>query len=355
MATGAVRCCNAGLCTSVCAGEHWGAPVPSLNQKLPKGAWSGFNMTFAQAQEECRLQGAALCSSGVAATGICCGIGCEMDRLYFWLDDGSLYRGCIPRLRMGGGRKLASAVDSAPLPHMMTSQVSLPRKIRLPDECREPFAAVAQKQRKYFDGDEGLFRSAKFAFDVHFARVLATLSDRMRPRRIMDIGCGFAVYDTLVLEALNVTEIVLVDKTNTNVDPNKRIGFFSTADSFQFYNDLSCAGKIITKNQRTTSSVRTFDADRSLSPQAVGGRVDILYSILSWCFHYPVETYSQQAGAMVKPGGLLFVTARRGTEQAVLTELGKHGFDERLRFQHESSSRWTELVLQKRKTKKNTM
>lgn len=331
--------------------------MPSLNQKLPKGAWSGLNMTFAQAREECQLQGAALCSLGVAATGICCSTGCEMDRQHFWLDDGSLDRGCTPHLRTGGGRKLASAGYSARLPHMATSQESLPRKIRLPDECREPFAAVAQKQRTYFDGDEGLFRSAKFAFDVHFARVLATLPDQMRPRRILDIGCGFAVYDTLVLEALNVTEIVLVDKTNTDIDPNKRVGFFSTANTFQFYNDLSCAGKIITNNQRTSARVRTFDADRGLTPQAVGGRVDILYSILSWCFHYPVETYSQQAGAMVKPGGLLFVTARRGTEQAVLTELGKYGFDESMRFQHESSQRWTELVLQKRKTnaKKNTM
>ena len=96
MSTGGVRCCNAGLCTSVCAREHWGAHMPSLNQSVPKGAWSGLNVTLAQARVECQLQGAALCSPGVAATGIRCRTGCKMDSKSVWLEDGRLEQGCTP-------------------------------------------------------------------------------------------------------------------------------------------------------------------------------------------------------------------------------------------------------------------
>lgn len=71
--------------------------MPSLvNQSVPKGAWSGLNVTLAEARVECQLQGAVLCSPAIAATGICCRTGCGMDSKLVWLEDGRLQQGCTP-------------------------------------------------------------------------------------------------------------------------------------------------------------------------------------------------------------------------------------------------------------------
>ena len=222
------------------------------------------------------------------------------------------------------------------------------RKIVIPDECRAPFASVAQSQRRYFAGDEGVYKSARFAFDTHFSPWLEKI-DTTRPYRILDLGCGFATYDSLVLEALpNTIEILLVDKTNTRVNESKRIGDWGKADTFQFYNDLECAGKIVSSNtENRVARIRTVGADGDLTPEKIGGPVDIFYSILSWCFHYPAEVYAKAASDVVNLGGLLIITSRRGTEQASSTELARYGFEEIYRFQSPTSSRWTEIMFRK--------
>ena len=71
--------------------------MPSLDQSVPKGAhWHTLDVTLAEARAECKLQGAALCSPAVTATGVCCRTGCGMDSKLVWLEDGRLEQGCTP-------------------------------------------------------------------------------------------------------------------------------------------------------------------------------------------------------------------------------------------------------------------
>ena len=94
--------------------------MPSLNQSVPKGAWSGLNVTLAQARVECQLQGAALCSPGVAAKGICCRTGCKMDGKSVWLEDGRLEQGCTPALR----RRIIARLPPSPPPLSLSSTLA---------------------------------------------------------------------------------------------------------------------------------------------------------------------------------------------------------------------------------------
>ena len=89
--------------------------MPSLNQSVPKAAWSGLSVTLAQARAECQLQGAALCSPAVTATGVCCRTGCGMDSKLVWLEDGRLEQGCTPAQRIKS-RHQADDAPAAPLP-----------------------------------------------------------------------------------------------------------------------------------------------------------------------------------------------------------------------------------------------
>ena len=41
-------------------------------------------------------------------------------------------------------------------------------------------------------------------------------------------------------------------------------------------------------------------------------KVDIVMSLLSWGFHYPIEVYSSTVRQLLKPGGRLILTIRAG-------------------------------------------
>ena len=106
------------------------------------------------------------------------------------------------------------------------------------------------------------------------------------PKRILDIGCGFAQVSELFQKKYG-TELYLLDgDSDSNSATATRKNKYGSVDNFQFY--LPEATLKSHWNDRDMSY--TFvDARNPLIDPTV--KFDLVYSLLSCGFHYPVLTY----------------------------------------------------------------
>ena len=79
-----------------------------------------------------------------------------------------------------------------------------------------------------------------------------------------------------------------------------------------FYeNDLSCSKIIAVANGVPEERVHVVAATKD-NLRAMNGTVDVIYSHVSYGFHYPTSTYAAEAFVAFKPGGLMLLTLRHG-------------------------------------------
>jgi SAM-dependent methyltransferase len=104
------------------------------------------------------------------------------------------------------------------------------------------------------------------------------------PRRILDIGCGFAKTSELFQKKYGC-ELYLLESDMSN-SPGKRIGKWGTADSFQWYLPIERLKEAWDSQGMTYTHVdgATLDVPADV-------KFDVIYSWLSCGFHYPVSTY----------------------------------------------------------------
>lgn len=103
---------------------------------------------------------------------------------------------------------------------------------------------------------------------------------------ILDIGCGIAGIDLFLYEHYNErAEINLFDYTH--IDKSIYYGYH---DNASVYNDLSLSVNFLELNGVKKDSINFYDAENGffLKPY------DIIISLLSCGFHYPVKTYLGQ-------------------------------------------------------------
>jgi SAM-dependent methyltransferase len=121
--------------------------------------------------------------------------------------------------------------------------------------------------------------------------------------RILDIGCGMAGIDVfLSLHYNGRGQITLADKQE--VSPEINAGFHSEAKDFSHYHDFAAASKLLESNGVT--GFRCVDLNVEPLPNE---EFDVVLSLLSWGFHYPISAYSPT----VAPGGVVIADIRRGT------------------------------------------
>lgn len=173
--------------------------------------------------------------------------------------------------------------------------------------------------------------------------------------RIVDIGCGIGIYHVFVSSHYaNRSHHFLVDREANQIDnPTraqrrfaKRGGFHRDANDVAFYTSATCARKIASANGLTAERWQWVNASES-NVRALGvGSVDVVMSLLSWGFHYPVSTYADAARDVLKPQtGRLILQLRAGLNPSGESVLEKeHGFRcSRLNAAGEqlsSTSRW---------------
>lgn len=136
---------------------------------------------------------------------------------------------------------------------------------------------------------------------------------------VLDIGCGLAGVDLFISEHYrHQIKVYLLDKTQID----KTI-YYNFEERGSFYSSLDLAKSILTKNGVAPENVITEEAtaDNRINFQE---SFDLIISLISWGFHYPVATYLDEAYDKLKPGGLLIIDVRsnKGGEQEVSAKFG---------------------------------
>lgn len=119
---------------------------------------------------------------------------------------------------------------------------------------------------------------------------------------ILDIGAGNSLFDIALAKTYPNSNFILVDGNNFDPLANKGIQHSST---YQTYNSWDPVFRNIELNGLDPAKFKTIDPSNIY--WADDSSCDIVMSTSSWGWHYPIETYLQQAHKLLKPGGYLIV------------------------------------------------
>jgi len=126
---------------------------------------------------------------------------------------------------------------------------------------------------------------------------------------ILDIGCGVAGIDVLLYRHYQDKnlDIYLLDKTE--VEDKVYYGLERKA---AFYNSLEIAKNILALNGVKESNIYSQEVKSGYKIN-FPVKFDLVISLISWGFHYPVDTYLDQVYNLLNPGGTLIMDVRKGS------------------------------------------
>ena len=129
-----------------------------------------------------------------------------------------------------------------------------------------------------------------------------------RAEAVLDIGCGLAGIDLMLHRhyAPESPRFALLDREGVSTDV-----FYGYEDDAAHYASLGIARRLLEENGVPPEDIATFDPDRDGYP--AGRTYDLILSLISWGFHYPVSTYLDDVQRTLAPGGTLIVDVRDGT------------------------------------------
>ncbi len=126
---------------------------------------------------------------------------------------------------------------------------------------------------------------------------------------ILDIGAGLGGVDVFLSRHFgHRVEMHLLDKTA--VDDSIHYHLHPVGS---FYNSLSLAKDILVQNAVPESHVHLHEANDQFTI-AISTPVDIVVSLISWGFHYPVSIYLQEVNRILSPHGTLIIDVRKGSD-----------------------------------------
>lgn len=149
-----------------------------------------------------------------------------------------------------------------------------------------------------------------------FAEILPWLPEPIG--RVIDIGCGFAGIDVLLARS-DATDIHLIDGSAVGI---RRVGFDAAMTPWR---DVELGAQLVRDNapdRRVTTET---------PPAQRVSAADLVISLKSWGHHYPVGVYVDYARRCLRPGGVLILDVRAGTngrgelEAAGFAFLGRAG------------------------------
>ena len=149
------------------------------------------------------------------------------------------------------------------------------------------------------------------------------------PRRVYcmaDIGCGVAGIDAFLYPYLEKPDMYLVDKGK----PSAKL-FYGFHDEAAFYNDFDEMKKLLLVNNVEERHIHPIEVGKNNRIRILGP-LELVISLYSWGFHYPVATYVAKVADVLSTEGVLILDVRNGTggekdlqeHFAVVKEIG-HG------------------------------
>lgn len=136
---------------------------------------------------------------------------------------------------------------------------------------------------------------------------------------ILDIGAGMAVIDLLLYNYIPNSKFYLLDKE----DWDESFAEFGTpkicyGKTYPFYNSWRPVKDAIESSQFDQSRFKFIS-----QYQEIPENLDVVTSYLSWCFHYPKETYWDKVFNSLKTGGKLILDVRPLHDKDILGEISE--------------------------------
>jgi SAM-dependent methyltransferase len=152
--------------------------------------------------------------------------------------------------------------------------------------------------------------SLRRAFNRDMEREYREILPHLPPRAvaILDIGCGVGGIDVLLHRHYGTPRLYLADRTHTS----ERI-FYGYEQKGAFYNSFEVTRRLLLENGVPEPALRFREVGEECRldvPEAV----DLVLSLISWGFHYPVTVYADQVRALLRPGGRVILDVRKGTD-----------------------------------------
>ena len=193
---------------------------------------------------------------------------------------------------------------------------------------RTPIATAISLESRFRKGE------IKRVFNIDMAQEYADIRDWLPPdaSAILDVGCGIGGIDILLFHHYKDDpnlHLYLLDKSQ--MTDQVTYGF---KDRGEFYNSLDLTREILILNGVADRSIRILEA-RDDGGIDIDEGLDLVISLISWGFHYPVGLYLDRVHELLKPGGRLILDVRKDTggieaieakfgNAAVISEGGKN-------------------------------
>jgi hypothetical protein len=147
-------------------------------------------------------------------------------------------------------------------------------------------------------------------------KALKPVLDAIKPRRIADIGCGYAMFDLFAARDYKA-DLMLID-----LESNER-RHFGFQEQGAAYSSLSVAKAFLTDNGIKATKVATFNPETAQFDDAKP--VDLAVSFLSCGFHYPIGTYLPFFRSTVTARGAIIVDLRAASADEQIKDLQSLG------------------------------
>jgi len=134
------------------------------------------------------------------------------------------------------------------------------------------------------------------------------------PSQILDIGCGLGIYDLALYDFYKKDiKFILLDKTTTN-DDEKKI-HYGYREKAAFYNNLDYTKDFLQSNciDEKHMEIISVNDNQNITNEYLKNNlsnIDLVISIISWGFHYPVETYLDTVYQIISDHGILCLQCR---------------------------------------------
>ncbi len=162
---------------------------------------------------------------------------------------------------------------------------------------------------------EEIARRAAAVIHAEYQQI-APLLATLKPKRIADIGCGYAFFDLFAAKDLK-SEVLLID-----LESNERRHFGFQAEGAA-YSSLAAARKLLEDNGVSAKKITTLNP-RDKAPETAKP-VDLVVSFLSCGFHYPVDLYLPFLEKALKPDGAAIFDLRAATAAEQAEKLAQFG------------------------------
>lgn len=139
-----------------------------------------------------------------------------------------------------------------------------------------------------------------------------TIRSSLPPRcsTMLDIGCGVAGIDVFLDRhyADQAPAFYLLDKSQV-----ERNVYYLFKPKAAFYNSLEIARTVLTSNGIPPERVHLLTATER-NEIGVERPIDLVISLISWGFHYPVEIYCKRVREVLSDDGVVILDVRKGTD-----------------------------------------